>query len=201
MLMFDKPIGMVGAAAAILYYTGKEWGHAEHVFGDRVTRSDVEVGAMRPALALLSDFLLSLQYSGPVQIVTGSAEATGLFLVFGQHTTQHFSVEYARAIENLLTTHPELTISIEQAKRDPTLVGFKHTRHLILEAIKRPRSNNKDLKSIKFQKAESKAAALQAWEQWFYDPPHTSQAYDSALTSPPDGRPHSTPDGLNRHPD
>ncbi|KAI0279634.1 hypothetical protein BGY98DRAFT_933092 [Russula aff. rugulosa BPL654] len=128
---------------------------------------------MRPALALLSDFLSSLLYSGPVQMVTGSAEATGLFLAFGQHTTQHFSVEYTRTIEDLLTTHPELTISIVQAKRDPTLVDFKRTRHLILEAVKRPRNNIKDLKAIKFQKAESKAAALQAWDQRFYDTPHT----------------------------
>ena len=64
-------------------------------------------------------------------------------------------------------------------------------RHLILEAVKRPRNNIKDLKSIKFQKAESKAATLQAWDQRFYDTPHTPQAYDSTLTSPPDGRPHT----------
>jgi len=31
----------LGAAAAVLYYEGKEWGHTEHVSGDRVTRSDV----------------------------------------------------------------------------------------------------------------------------------------------------------------
>ncbi|KAN0124265.1 hypothetical protein V8E52_001914 [Russula decolorans] len=84
-----------------------------------------------------------------------------------------------------------LTLAIQHAKRDPTLVGFKRTQHLILEAIKRPRNTNEDLKSIKFQRAESKIAALQAWEQRFYDTPHTSQVYDSALTSPPDGRPHT----------
>jgi hypothetical protein len=181
----------ISAAAAVLYYTGTEWGHAELVFGDQATRSDAEVGAMRPALALLSDFLLSFRYTGPVHIVTGSTEATGLFLNFGQHTMQHFSVEYARSIDNLLTVHPELTLTIQHAKRDPTLVGFKRTRHLLLEAIKRPRNNNKNLKSISFQRAESKVAALQAWGQRFYDTPRSSQAYDSALTSPPDGRPHT----------
>jgi hypothetical protein len=36
----------LGAAVAVLYYTGKEWGHAEHVFRDRVTRTDAEVGAL-----------------------------------------------------------------------------------------------------------------------------------------------------------
>jgi hypothetical protein len=180
----------LGAAAAVLYHTGKEWGHAEHVFGNQVTRSDAEVGALQPALALLSDFLLSFQYSGPVHLITGSAEALGLFLKPGRHTTQHFSIKYLHNIDDLLTTHPGLMLAIQHAKRDPTLVGFKRTRHLILEAIKRPRNTNEDLKSIKFQRAESKIAALQAWEQCFYDTPHTSQVYDSALTSPPDGRPH-----------
>ena len=77
----------LAAAAAVLYYSGQEWGHAEHVFGDWVTRSDAEVSTMRPALALLSDFLISVQYSGPVHIVTGSAEANALFLKLGHHTT------------------------------------------------------------------------------------------------------------------
>ena len=115
----------IGAAAAVLYYTGKEWGHAEHVFGSRVTRTDAKVGALRPGLALLSDFLLSFQYSGPVYFITGSAEATGLFLNLGCHPTQHFSIEYARAIDNLLTTNPGLSLTLQHAKRDPTLVGFK----------------------------------------------------------------------------
>jgi hypothetical protein len=161
----------LGAAAAVLYYEGKEWGHAEHVFGDKVTKSDAEVGAMRPALALLSDFLLSFQYTGSVHIITGSTEAIGLFLKFGNHMTQHFSIEFAQKIDTLLTNHPDLTITIQHAKRDPTLVGFKRTRHLILEAIKCPRNNNKDLKFIQFQRVKSKAKALQAWEQQFYNTP------------------------------
>ena len=105
---------------------------------------------------------------------------------------QHFSIEYTHNIDNLLTTHPGLTLTIEHAKRrNPSLVGFKRARQLILETVKRPRNNGTNLKSIKFQRAESKAAALQAWEQRFYNTPHSSQAYDSALTSPPDGRPHT----------
>jgi len=118
------------------------------------------MSALRPALALLSDFLLSFQYSSSVHIVTGPAEAIGLFLKFGKHTTQHFSIEFAREIDALLTNHPDLTITIQHAKRDPTLIGFKHAWHLILEAIKCLRNNNKNLKSIQFQthRVESKSA-------------------------------------------
>jgi hypothetical protein len=126
---------------------------------------------MRPTLALLSDFLLTFQYLGLTHIVTGSAEATGLFLNPGHHATQHFSIEFSHTINNLLTTHPDLKISIQHAKRDLALVGFKRARHLILEATNRPLNNNHNLKSIQFQRAESKAAALQEWEQRFYKIP------------------------------
>jgi len=37
---------------------------------------------------------------------------------------------------------------------------------------------------------ELKAAVVSAWEQQYYDNPRRSQAYDSALTTPPDGRMH-----------
>jgi hypothetical protein len=181
----------LGASAAVLYYAGKEWGHAEHILGNQVTKTDAEVSALRPALALLSDFLLSFQYAGPVQLVTGSAEATTLFLKLKPSTTQHLSIEFSHYLDNLLSIYPGVTLTIEHAKRDPTLVGFKRARHLLLEAIKRPGNNNYNLISIDFQRAESKAAALQAWEKRFYDTHHTSQAYDSTLTSPPDGRPHT----------
>ncbi len=128
------------------------------------------------------------------KIVTGSAEAIGRLLQFGQHTTQHCSVKFAHDIDNLLTTYPGLTLTIQQANRDPTLVGFKRARHLILDVIKRTRNPTKVFKSIKFQRAESKSAALhwlQAREYRSYDTPCSSQAYDSAPTSPPDGRPHT----------
>jgi hypothetical protein len=128
----------IGAAAAVLYYAGKEWGHTARVLGDHVTRSNAKVSAMRPALALLSDFLLSFQYSGPVHFVTGSAEASGLFLNFGHHAMQHFSIEYAHTIDRLLTAYPGLTLSIQHAKHNPNLIGFKCARQLLLEVVKCP---------------------------------------------------------------
>jgi hypothetical protein len=146
---------------------------------------------MRPALALLSDFLTSFQYSGTVHVVAGSAEALGLFLNLGQHHTQHLAVEHAKTLDKILAAHPDLNISIQHAKRDPTLVGFKRTRHLLLEAISWPLRGRGNLKSAKFQLANSKVKALQDWEQQFYDSPRLSQVYDSTLTSPPDGRPHA----------
>ena len=74
-----KPIG---AAAAVLYFRGKEWGHLEYTLGDQVTRMDAETGALSllPALALLSNFLTSSRYAGPVRLVTRSEEAAKRFL-------------------------------------------------------------------------------------------------------------------------
>ena len=65
----------------------------------------------------------------------------------------------------LLTTYPGLMLMIQYAKCDPTLIGFKCIQHLLLEAIKQPKNNSKNLKSIKYQCMESKIATLQTWEQ------------------------------------
>jgi len=55
-----------------------------------------------------------------------SAEALGRFLNLGQHPTQHFAIEFAHTIDNLLTTHPDIAITIQHSKCDLALVGFKH---------------------------------------------------------------------------
>ena len=70
------------------------------------------------------------------------------------------------------------------------MVGFKRSRHLVLEAVKKPPLNMQRPPSVQYQRAESKAIALKDWEQQFYENPRQSQAYNSALTTPPDGRAH-----------
>jgi hypothetical protein len=69
-------------------------------------------------------------------------------------------------------------------------VGFKRIRKLALEAVKRPLANEERPPSIQYQRAETKAAAIQKWEQCYQESPRHSQAYDSALVTPPDGRVH-----------
>jgi len=80
---------------------------------------------------------------------------------------------------------------IQYAKKNPTLVGFKRTRHLALEAIKRPLTNEQRPPSIHYQRAETQAAAIGAWEKRYQESPRLSQSYNSALVNPPDGRVHA----------
>jgi hypothetical protein len=181
----------IATAAAVLYHQQSEWGHTECVLGERLTQTDIEVEALRPALLLLSDFASETHYTGPVQLITGSPTAPQSFLKFTQHATQHVSLEYAQKIDTLLAEHPQITLTIQYAKRNPALVGFKRTRHLALEAVKRPLPDEQRPPSIHYQRAETKAAAVRGWEQRYQENPRLSQAYNSALVTPPDGRVHT----------
>ena len=180
----------VAATAATLYHKQTEWGHTESILGDKLTQADAENEALRSALALLGDFVKDTNYEGPIQLITGTPTALSHFINFSQHATQHASVEFAWKIDSLLKTHPQITISLQAAKRSPELVGFKRTRHLALEAVKRPLPNEQRPPSIHYQRAVTRAEAIGAWERRYQTSPRQSQAYDSTLIAPPDGRAH-----------
>ena len=55
-----------------------------------------------------------------------------------------------------------------------------------MEAVKRPLTNEQRPPSIHYQRTETKAAAIGAWEQRYYESARQSQAYDSALITPPE---------------
>jgi hypothetical protein len=180
----------IATTAAVLYHKRSEWGHTECILGEKLTQADTEVEALRPGLTLLEDFVGETNYKGPVQIITGSPSGPHLFLDFTQHATQHVSIELAWKIDSLLANHPRIHLTIQYTKRNHALVGFKRTRHLALEAVKRPLTNVQQPPSIHYLCAETKAAAIGAWEQRYQESPRRSQAYDSALVTPPDGRVH-----------
>src|SRR6266446_1000561 len=181
---------LVAAAAAVLYFARTEWGHLRCVLGDKRTQDDSEVEALRSALLLISDFVKETGCKGPVRLISGSAPALHRFLNFSQHDNQYLSLEFAQTIDALLMTYPEISLIIQFAKKSTAVVGFKRARHLAVEAAKGPLADNQCTPSIQYQRTESKAAAVSAWGQQYYESPRRSQAYDSALTSPPDGRAH-----------
>ncbi len=183
----DKSIATV---AVVLYHKGEEWGHTECILGEKLTQTDINVEALRPALMLLGDFAQETKYKGPVHIITGSPTAPQLFLDHTQRATQHVSLELTHQIDSLLLECPQLYITIQYAKQNPALVGFKRTRHLALEAVKKPLTNEERPPSIYYMHAETKAAAIGAWEQHYQESPRRSQVYNSALVTPPDGQVH-----------
>jgi len=66
----------------------------------------------------------------------------------------------------------------------PALGGFKRARQLALEMVRRPLANKKRPPSIHFQRAENKAAPIEAWGELYQESLRQSQAYNSALTTP-----------------
>ncbi len=180
----------VAAVAAVLYYARTEWGHMGSVVGEKMTQDDGEMEVLRSALLLLSDFVKEADYKGPIQLITGSATALFRFLNFSQHDAQHLSLEFAQTIDEILKAHPLISLHILFAKKSLAIAGSKRARQLAWEAVKKPLDNNQSPPSIQYQRVESKAAAVSAWEQQYYENPRRSQAYDSALTTPPDGKAH-----------
>ena len=75
----------VATVAAVLYHKGTEWGHTECPLGEKVTQADVEIEALRPALRLLGNFTIQTNYSGPVELITGSPTAPSLIRKMTRH--------------------------------------------------------------------------------------------------------------------
>ena len=47
----------VGAALGVLYHNGREWKHAETIFGESVTENDTALRSFVPVLDVLADFM------------------------------------------------------------------------------------------------------------------------------------------------
>jgi len=110
--------------------------------------------------------------------------------VFGQHATQRVSLTLTWKIDALLSEYPQITLMLQYAKRNPVLGGFRRAHQLALEAVRRPLNNDQHPPSIHFQRAENKAEAISNWSEIYSKNPRLSQAYNSALVTPPDGKVH-----------
>ena len=125
-----------------------------------------------------------------MQLITGSPTAPGLFLDFSSHDTQPTLLSIAHEIDVLLTENSLLYIKIQYVKRGTTLEGHKQVLQLAFEAVKKPLPNDFQTPTIRYQREETRATAIEAWGQQYYENPKHSQAYNSALVAPPDGHAH-----------
>jgi hypothetical protein len=94
---------------------------------------------------------------------------------------------------SLLDKYPNAKVTFLWLPKKSQLVGFQRARQLALEAIRtadltdinEPQTLNNQLK-------QAESAAIAAWTEWYNQAPHTSMAYHTALTTPPDGKTHHT---------
>jgi hypothetical protein len=184
----------VGAASAVLYHLGREWKHTERTFGETVTENDTALRSVIPVLDVLTDLLAS-QQDGPrnVLIFLASNFAINKAQDASPHEEQAVSIECLRRIGELLDIYPNLNIRLLWLPRNIPSVGFKRAKQLALEAIRTADlRGEEEPHSIKAQKKKTTEAAISAWAERWHQAPRSSLAYKTALTRPPDGRPHPT---------
>jgi ribonuclease HI len=185
----------VGATSAVLYQEGEERHHVERVLGTTVTDSDTLLRALQAGLDALTHFLdnLAARRSNFVTIALPSGAAVSKALDASPHGDQEESILLLRRLSVILESHPNTNIVLLWLPRKAPLEGFRRAKQLALEAI---RTTNIDEiiepHTINNQQKATKDAAIAAWADKWHKSPHTSKVYRTALTMPPDGKPHHT---------
>jgi ribonuclease HI len=185
----------LGATSAVLYQEGRERKHFEKVLGETVTDSDTLLRALHVGLDALTFYLseLSTQQSNFITISLPSGAAINKALDASPHEDQEQSISIMRRLSTILDLHPNTNIVFLWLPRKTNFVGFKRAKQLALEAIRTANPTNIiEPHTINNQKEATKDAAIRAWGERWHQSPHTSKAYRTALTSPPDGKPHHT---------
>ena len=192
----NRPDGkQVGAASAVLYQNGRDWKHRERIFGETVTESDMMLRTPLPALDILEDFLASQHQDAPITAVIAlpSNPAVIKALKPTPHAEQNISLECLTKLGELMESHQNLKVRLLWLPRKTPFIGFKRAKQLALEAICTANPNPEDEPfTIKKQKTKTKEAVIEKWADRWRTTPHTSLAYRTALTKPPNGRPHPT---------
>jgi Reverse transcriptase (RNA-dependent DNA polymerase)/Endonuclease-reverse transcriptase len=187
----------LGAASVVLYRQGREQTHAEQTFGDSVTEADASLRAFRLGLDTLAD---TLSTQAPtthttIMLFTSSTTALGKALDADPHEEQSTSLKCMERIDEILRLHPVTDFRLSWLPKTAPFVGYKRARQLALEAIRVAEpttAEDAEPRTIRKQREESKAAAVDAWAERWHQSHRTSLAYRTALTRPPDGKPHPT---------
>jgi hypothetical protein len=185
----------VGATSAVLYHNGRDWKHTEQILGEMVTTNDAALCSLIPALDILTDFTNTQGNDTQcnVLIFLSSNFAVSKALDASPHEEQATSIECLQKIGELLDTHPNMNIRLLWLPRTIPSVGLKRARQLAFEAIRTADLRGvEEPHSIKDQRQKTKEAAITAWAERWHQAPRSSLAYQTALTKPPDGRPHPT---------
>jgi hypothetical protein len=185
----------LGATSAVLYQEGREHHHVERVLGETVTDSDTSLRALHTGLDALTHFLgnPTTQQANFVTISLPSGAAVNKALDASPHENQEVSISILRKLSTIFDSKPDTKIVFLWLPRKIPFIGFKRANQLALEAIR-----TADLAeiiephSINRQKETTRSAAIAAWAVKWHQSPHTSKAYQTALTMPLDGKPHHT---------
>ena len=160
-----------------------------------MTDSDTFLRALTTGLDALTYFLdnLATKQDNFVTLVLPSGGAINRALDTSPHGDQQESISIMKKLSAIFESHSKTNIVFLWIPTKIPFVGLKRARQLALEAIRI--ANLVDITepyTISNQEKTTKDAAITTWAERWHRLPHTSKAYRTALTTPPDGKPHHT---------
>ncbi len=185
----------LGATSAILYQEGRERNHAERVLGESVTEPNTLLRALHNGLNVLTAFLdnLTTRQANFFTIAIPSNDAINKALDASTHEDQEESLAILKSLSIIFESFPDTKIVLLWLPRKAPFVGFKRAKQLALEAIRAADTSEIiEPHTTSNQKQSTRKDAIAKWEERWHQDPHTSKAYRTALTLPPDGK-HTTP--------
>jgi hypothetical protein len=192
----DCPDGkQLGAVAVVIYHQGREQSHTKQTFEESVTEADSSHRALKLGLDTLADSLTEQPPHPHTTIIlfTSSMSTISKMLDASPYDKQKTSIECMERIDEILHAHPDTDIRLTWLPRATPSASLKGARQVALETIHtaEPAVAN-ELHTIGKQKEKGKADAVDAWAKRWHQSQCTSLAYQTALTRPPDGKPHPT---------
>src|SRR5258708_2627341 len=152
------------------------------------------IRSLHSGMVSLPSFLDSqpTQRYKPITFALASETALKKALDTAPHGDQAESIKLLERLGRLLDKYP-INITLLWLPRKTQFIGFRRVKHLALETartadlttISEPQTINNQLK-------QAETAAIDAWADRYNRAPHTSMAYRTALTTPPDRRTHRT---------
>jgi hypothetical protein len=104
---------------------------------------------------------------------------------------QERALDHLERIGALLTSYPKISLQLQWLPRKAPFIGFRRSKQLAFEAIRvTDIAGLAEPQTIKKQKKTTREAAIEKWADRWHESPRTSLAYRTALTGPPDGKPH-----------
>ena len=183
----------LGAMVAVLYSKGEEHCHTTRILGEMVTGPDTIMRSLQAGLDALIFFVdnLTTRQINFVTIALPSSNAMDKALDMSPHEDQEESIIHLKKISAILNSHPNTKIILLWLPANAPSVGFQRARQLTLETARMANTTEIiELHTIGNQRKVTKDVAIATWAEKWHQMPHTSKAYRTALTTPPDGKPH-----------
>jgi hypothetical protein len=188
----------LGAASAVLYNLGREFKHKEQVFGETITEAETRTRSLSPGLELLADFLSSqAEKDAPIPreaiIIFPHTTAPKKMLDPTPHAEQPIAIGHLNSIGEILRNQYAPNIKLLTLPRNIPFIGFKRAKQLAMEAIRVADLDEiVEPQTIQSQINKTNEETINKWAERWHQNPRTSWVYQTALTKPPDGRPHPT---------